>query len=174
MKKNNKFNTGISIIIIVLLFGIALIVVIAGYNFIEGFSMSAGDENTMKVFISALKGLSTISIGIFILILVGILVIDNSGREVKENNQLGFEALINIQSKVLESQDSINTYLQKKLKMSNFMEENELLKQEISAKNDNIKGLLYKIEALEEESNTFEYKVKKLQDDVKKLKKKEL
>jgi hypothetical protein len=174
MKKNNKISTGISIIIMVLLFAIALIVVIAGYNFIEGFSMSVGDKNTIKVFISALKGLSTISIGIFILILVGILVIDNSGREVKENNELGLEALINIQSRVLESHESINIFLQKKLKISNFMEENELLRQEISAKNDNIKGLLYKIEALEEESKIFEDKVKKLQDDMKKLKKKEL
>ena len=173
MKKNGKINTVISILIMVLLFAIALVVVIAGYNFIQGFSMAGTEENNIIVFISALKGISTISIGIFILILVGILVIDNSAREVKDNNQIGFEALIEVQLKAIESQEQIRDFLENKIKISSFIEENELLKKEISAKNDNIKGLLYKIEALEEETKTFEDKVKKLQDDVKKIKKKD-
>ena len=59
MKKNNRVNTTISIIIVILLFVIALVVVIAGYNFIQGFGISDTDMNSTKVLISALKGLST-------------------------------------------------------------------------------------------------------------------
>ena len=174
MKKNNKLSTAISVLIIIFMFAIAIVIVIAGYNFLEGFSLTGGEENTMKTFISAIKGLSTIAIGIFILILVGILVYDNSIRELRETLQLGLETIFGIQSRVLSKEEEIKEFLENKIKMSTFVEENELLRKEISAKNDNIKGLLYKLEALEEECSTFEEKVQKLQEDIKTLKNKNI
>lgn len=147
----------------IFLFVIAIIVVIAGYNFIQGFSTSAFEENNLKVFISTLKGLSIISIGIFILILVAVLVFDNSIRELRENLQIGFEAVINLHNRNLQEIKKIEDIIERKLNDPAIVEENELLKKELSAKNDNIKGLLYRIESLEEETTKFEEKINKLQ-----------
>ena len=63
MKKNNKLNTIVSVLIIVFLFAVAITIVIAGYNFIQEFS-EIGKGNSAELLVVALKGLSTIAIGI--------------------------------------------------------------------------------------------------------------
>ena len=100
-KTKNEFMIGF--IILCFLFVVAIIVVVAGYNFVVGFGVAEG--TSIRNLLSAEKGTAIIIVGIFLEILIGILIYD-----LKQKQML--QITTRIKEKMFREQEKTNKLLE--------------------------------------------------------------
>ena len=103
-KTKNEFMLGF--VILCFLFIVAVIVVIAGYNFVVGFGIAEGAS--IKNLLSAERGTAIIIVGIFLEILIGILIYDLKHKQATKINKMA-------KNEILSEQQKTNILLQELL-----------------------------------------------------------